>query len=102
MVKERDEREAGIINKIQTAGVIVVTAACILLFIANIFISALKGMNIALISFDYFAILFIYLSFVCFYSFSKFKNIYHLIIGIGFLLTSICMVVLHFIYLMTR
>jgi len=100
MVKERDEREVSIINKVQTAGVIVVVAACIILFITSIVISVLRGMEIALINFDYFAIMFIYLSFVCFYSFSKFKNIYHLIIGIGFCLTFICMIVLHFIYLM--
>jgi len=101
MVKERYEHEASIVNKVQTAGVIVVTAACILLFIANIIISALKGMDTAIISFDYFAIMFLYLSFICFYSYSKFRNIYHLIIGIGFCLTFICMLALHFIYLLS-
>ena len=97
---ERDEHEINIVNKTQTAGVFVIIVVCIFLFIANIAISALKGMDKAIINFDYFAIMFMFLSFVCFYSFSKFKNIYHLIIGIGFCLTFVCMLVLHFIYLM--
>jgi len=101
MKKEYNEDESRITIKIQTVGVIVVVTICILLFTANILISSISKMDKAIINFDYFAIMFLYFSFVCFYSFAKFKNIYHLIIGIGFCLTFICMIVLHFFYLVT-
>jgi len=100
MIRENNEHEFKAINKILTASVIFVVIACILLLIANIIISALKNFDKVIINFDYFAIIFMYLSFVCFYSFAKSKIVYHLIIGIGFCLTFICMLVLHFINLL--
>jgi len=99
MKNEKDEHDFKIINKVMTISVIVVVSVCILLLIANIVISALNEFSKIIINFDYFAIIFAFLTFVSFYSFSKSKNIYHLIIGIGFSLTFICMLVLHFVNL---
>ena len=99
MKNERDENEFKIINKILTASVIIIVAVCLFLIIANIVISILMNFEKIIINFDYFAIIFLYLSFVCFFSHSKSKNIYHLIIGVGFCLTFFCMLVLHFVNL---
>jgi len=99
MKKEKDEQDFKVINKILTISVIIVVSVCILLLAANIIISALSEHSIVIINFDYFAIIFAYLTFISFYSFIKLKNVYHLIIGIGFSLTFICMLVLHFINL---
>jgi len=96
---ENDEQNFYEINKILTIGIIIVVAVCIVLFILNIIISVLNGMDKIIINYDYLAFMFLYLSFTCFYSFSMFKNFYHLIIGIGFSLTFVCMLALHFIYL---
>jgi len=99
MRKEKEDHDLKIINKIMTMSVIVVVSVCILLLIANILVSALSEFHNVIINFDYFAIVFAFLTFVSFYSFSKSRNIYHLIIGIGFSLTFVCMLVLHFINL---
>ena len=95
----KDDQEFNEINKILTIGIIIVVAICLVLFFLNIVISILNGMDKIVINYDYLAFMFLYLSFTCFYSFSKFKNFYHLIIGIGFSLTFLCMLALHFVYL---
>ena len=87
--KAKDEHEIRIFNNAQTAGVIVVVAICIFFFVINFL---MKGT----FSFDYAAIMFVYLSMVCFYSFAKFKNIYHFIIGLGFVLVFACMLVMYY------
>ena len=95
----KNEKDFELTNKILTVGIIVIVAVCILFFIANIVFSALIGMDKAILNYDYLAIMFIYFSLICFYSFSKFKIIYHLVIGIGFCMTFICLLALHFINL---
>jgi len=99
METERDEQEFEITNKIMTIGIIVVVAVCIILLITNIVISFLNGTDRVIFNYDYLAIMFLYLSIMCFYSFNRFKNVYHLITGIGFCLTFICMLAMHFINL---
>ena len=91
MEEKKNEQEISIFNNVQTAGVIAVVSICLFFIIVSAVVS--RGF----VGYDYIAIIFVYLSVVCFYSFSKFKNIYHLIIGFGFLLVFICMVALYFI-----
>jgi len=91
---EKDEQEINILNNAQTAGVIVIVAICIFFLVVNALVKGIFG-------FDYIAIMFVYLSVVCFYSFAKHKNIYHLIIGLGFAFVFICTVILFFIGLLT-
>ena len=102
MKTEKDEREIKIFNNAQATGVIAVVAVCLFFLITNSVISYLKESEIAFISYDYISIIFIYLAVVCFYSFAKFKNIYHFIIGLGFSLVFICTLVLYFIGLTNR
>ena len=102
MKTEKEEQDIKLFNNAQATGVIAVVAICLFFLIANSVISYLKYLEIALISFDYISIIFAYLSVVCFYSFAKFKNIYHFIIGLGFTLVFICTVILYFISLANR
>ena len=97
MKKKNDELEIRIFNNAQTAGVVVVVAICLFLFAANALVYYFGGPGKIIISFDYIAIIFIYLSVVCFYSYVKFKNIYHFIIGLGFLFVFICTLFLYLI-----
>ena len=90
MNKEKDEQEIRILNNAQTAGVIVVVIICLFFLVTTVMVNGRIG-------FDYIAIMFVYLSVVCFYSFAKFKNIYHLVIGFGFLFVFICTLILFFI-----
>jgi len=97
MKKENNEQEIKILNNAQNVGVIVVVAICVFFLVANAVTSFLGGFETNFVSFDYLAIMFVYLSVVCIYSFAKHKNIYHLIIGLGFAFIFICAIILHFI-----
>jgi hypothetical protein len=89
-IETNTEVEFKIFYRAQTAGVIAVVAVCLFFFIATALINSTFGFN-------YISIMFVYLSVVCFSSFAKFKNIYHLIIGSGFALVFICTLIMHFI-----
>ena len=99
---EKDEQELKVFNNAQATGVIAVVAICLFFLITNSIISYLKDSDLAFISFDYISIIFMYLAVVCFYSFAKFKNIYHFIIGLGFTLVFICTLILYFVGLANR
>jgi len=92
--KELDKEEKiKLFNKVQTAGVIVVVTICFFFIIATALYNRTFG-------FDYVSIMFLYLSVVCFSSFANFKNIYHLIIGLGFTLVFLCTLIMYFISMM--
>ena len=91
-MEDKEEQENREFNSAQTIGVVAVVAFCLFFFLFN-------AMARNVISFDYIAILFAYLAVVCFYSFTKFKNIYHFIIGLGFALVFTCTLILYFINL---
>lgn len=99
MKKKNDEHEIKTFNNAQTVGVIVMVAICIFFLIANGVVYYFGGIGKGIVSFDYIAIIFIYLAVVCFYSYAKFKNIYHLIIGLGFSFVFLCTLILYFINL---
>ncbi|MCL2185004.1 MAG: DUF6442 family protein [Treponema sp.] len=99
MKKKNDDHEIKIFNNAQTVGVIVMVSICIFLLIANAVVFYFGGIGKGIVSFDYIAIIFIYLAVVCFYSFAKYKNIYHLIIGLGFSFVFICTLIMYFINL---
>jgi len=91
-MEDMDEQENREFYSAQTTGIVAVVAFCLFFFLLNV-------MGRSVISFDYIAILFAYLAVICFYSFVKFKNIYHFIIGLGFALVFTCTLILYLINL---
>jgi hypothetical protein len=94
-----DEYKVKIFNEAQTAGIVIIVVISVFFLIANAAVTSLRGLERDIISFDYAAILFAYLSGVCFFSYTKSKILYHLIIGFGFALTFLCLLFLFFIHL---
>ena len=88
MVSETEEMK--VFNNTQTMGIIAVIASCILFLTANVLIRRV-------FSFDYISIMFMYLAIVCFYSYAKFRNIYHFIIGLGFAFVFLCTLIMYLI-----
>ena len=98
--KERNnEFETKIFKDSQMLGIFSVGTICILFLIVNAVISDIRGLEKGIVSFDYAAIMFAYLSCVFFFNYAKLKRKYDIIAGITFCLIFICMVFLYFMYL---
>lgn len=97
--EKNDEYEIKTFKDGQTIGIISVFAICLLLFLTNVIVSDLKGLEKGIISFDYAAILFAYVSVSNFYGFFKLKNKNNLIVGFGFAFAFTCMLILYFMYI---
>lgn len=94
---KNDEYEIQTFKDGQTIGIISIIVTCFFFMLANAIISDLRGLETGIISFDYPAILFAYISGSNFYGFAKLKNKNHLIAGIAFTLVFVCMLILYFI-----
>lgn len=94
---KNDEYEIKTFKDGQTIGIISIIVTCFFFMLVNAIISDLRGLETGIISFDYAAILFAYISGSNFYGFAKLKNKNNLIAGIAFALVFVCMLILYFI-----
>lgn len=95
--EKNDEYENKTLKDAQGVGMILVVAICIFFLFANAVVSDLRGLEKGIVSFDYAAILFAYLSGSNFYSFTKLKNKNNLIAGLGLGFAFACTLILYFI-----
>jgi hypothetical protein len=94
--ERNDEYEAKIFKDAQTFGIIVIASICVFFFIVNAVISDIRELETGIVSFDYAAILFAYLSGVSFFSFAKTKSKYSIVAGFAFCFAFIGMLILYF------
>jgi predicted membrane channel-forming protein YqfA (hemolysin III family) len=97
--EKNDEYESKTFKDAQVFGIVVIVAICFLFLIMNAVVSDMKGLESGIVSFDYPAILFAYLSAVSFKIFKETKKKWSIISGIIFSLAFVCMVILYFINL---
>jgi hypothetical protein len=95
--EKNNEYESKILKDSQIVGIFVIVAICIFFLITNAIISDMRGLENGIISFDYAAIIFAYLTGIYIYGFVKTKLKYNIIAGITFALGFICMLILYFI-----
>lgn len=95
--EENDEYEIKTFKDGQTIGIISVFVICFLFLLANAIVSDLRGLETGIVSFDYAAILFAYVSASNFYGFVKLKNKKNMIAGFAFAFAFIYMLVLYFV-----
>lgn len=81
----------------QGLGIYVIIAVCIFFFFVNAVLSGLRGLEKGIMSFDYPAILFAYLSAVSFFNYRKTKEKNSLIACFGTCFAFLCMLILYFI-----
>lgn len=96
---KNDEYEIKTFKDGQTIGIILIFVTCFFFTLTNAVISDLKGLETGIISFDYAAILFAYISGSNFYRYAKLKNKNDLIAGIAFALVFVCMLILYLYYI---
>jgi hypothetical protein len=95
--ENNDEYEIKIFKDSQYFSIILAITVCILFLIANAVISDIRELEKGIISFDYAAIMFAYISGINFYSYGKLKNKLSFVAGFAFCFAFICMVILYYI-----